>query len=131
MRYVSESFQTSTLRRGKSLEQFLGPGLRDGEPTIRCIEIRPAKSGAFEVWVHEAEDLGDNEHLDYYEFIFDENPLGEPSRPLAQFETPLEALEFAEKELVASRERWTNCGVSQDEYSDFINAGRPSDWPII
>lgn len=125
MRYVSSSFLDSTLRRGKSLEQFLGGLVQDSEHCIRWIEVRPAKGG-IEVWSFVAPDYGDEERLDFYEFIgVDEGVLE------ATFEDSADALRYASEKLGAHPDRWVNQFVSQDEYLDFIRAGRPASWPRV
>ncbi len=129
MRYLAPIFQESTLRRGKSLEQFLGSGTRRNENTIRCLELRPTALGV-EVWLHEAADIGDERHLDYYPFIYHDDVNGDPVAAVALLDSPAAALEFAVLRLGVSPSRWTNLGVSQDEYLDFIKAGRPAQWPI-
>ncbi len=128
MRYVTEGFLESTLRRGRSLEQFLGACPKTDGEYILCLEIRPAND-QYEVWRHKAEDLGDEDCLDFYEYIVYEDEEGNEIGPLSIWEKPDEALAYAEKQLGASRTRWTNLGVAQDEYEDFIKAGRPSFWP--
>lgn len=125
MRYVSLSFLESTLRRGKPLEQFLGGLLRDSERFIRWVELRPAK-GRIEIWSFVAPDYGDEGRLDFYEFVGDEDEVLEQS-----VESPAEAFAFATAKLGALSDRWVNQFVSQDEYLDFIRAGRPSSWPTV
>jgi hypothetical protein len=49
MRHVSDTFLEATLKRGKSLEQFMGGCLRNGERIISRLELRPGPSG-IEVW---------------------------------------------------------------------------------
>ena len=119
MRYVFPAFQESTLRRGASLEQFMGAAMRDGERTISYLEIRPAKGG-FEVWRFEAPDIGDKEFTDVSEFAFD----GE-NEPLATLQHPSDAFLFAHSQLGADPQRWVNIGVVCDEYKDYVMAGRP------
>lgn len=42
-------------------------------------------------------------------------------------EDPSNALAAAEEATGALRERWVNENIVQDEYGDFVRAGRPSD----
>ena len=125
MRYVSSSFFESTLQRDKSLEQFLGGLVRDSEQCIRWIEIRPSAGGT-ELWSFVAPDYGDEEHLDFYEFIGDDEGVLEST-----FETPADAFRYATERLGAFPDRWVNQFVTQDEYLDFIRAGRPASWPRV
>lgn len=128
MRYVSEEFLVSTLRRGQSLEQFLGACTDTKAEYVQCLEIRPSESG-FEVWRHVAEDLGDEDFVDFYDFIVDEDDDGNEIGPMLICETPDQALAYAENNLGASRARWAIMGITQYEYEAFIKAGRPSIWP--
>jgi hypothetical protein len=125
MRYVSSSFFESILRRGKSLEQFLGGLLRNSEQCISWVEIRPGGGGT-ELWSFVAPDCGDEEHLDLYEFIGDDEGVLE-----ATFETPADAFTYAEEKLGACSDRWVNQFMTQDEYLDFILAYRPASWPQV
>lgn len=118
MRYVISAFQESTLHRGKSLEQFLGGGVRDGERVISWLEVRPVPEG-FEVWHFEVPDVGGPEFSDVYEF-------GEGAEsPVATLATPGEALQFAHSALSASPGRWVNSTLVEAEYHDYVKAGRP------
>src|SRR5687768_5272453 len=71
MRFVPSDYLESTLQRGKSLEQFLGRLMRDGQQCIRWIELRP-ENESVEIWDFVAPDFGDQNHLDLYEFIGDD-----------------------------------------------------------
>lgn len=118
-RYVSSAFQESTLRRGKSLEQFLGGSLRDGEVKISWLELRPSTQG-IEVWRFEVPDVGDVDFTDVYEFGADDI-----DQPVAMVSSPAEALLFAHNHLGASPERWVNSTQVGTEYEAFVKAGRP------
>jgi|SRR5678810_393629 len=123
MRYVAPTFLDSTLRRGKSLEQFLGGVVLNGENSIRWLELRPVEE-SIQVWEFVAPDLGDQENLDFYEFLGSEE-----GTLAATLSSSSEALAYAHEHLSATSLRWLNQGVAQDEYRDFIVAGRPTSWP--
>ena len=129
MRFVLPTFQEATLRRGKSLEQFLGGCVFCDEAAIRFVELRPAGSRV-EVWLHHAADIGDEEHCDFAPFIFNEDEEGNEVAPVAVLPSPGAALELAQSDLGACPDRWTNQGMSESEYLDFIRAGRPALWPV-
>jgi hypothetical protein len=122
MRHLAPALLESTLRRGVSLEQFLGGGGADAGPTIRWIEIRPTE-GDFEVWEFNAPDEGSQECADVYGFLGEDDDLLHGT-----FQTPAGALACAVGR-GARAERWVNPSVLQDEYLDFVRAGRPADWP--
>ncbi|MEU5324023.1 hypothetical protein AB0G67_45980 [Streptomyces sp. NPDC021056] len=138
MRYLVEAFVVGALRRGRSVEQFLGPVGSPGRPGVRYVEVRAA-STSFEVYVHTVED-GHETVLDLYEFPpFDQDTEEEEfGRLLGSAEAPQGALVLAEERTGAVRGRWVNQGVVQDEYHDFVRAGRPSGaspdghaWPAL
>ncbi len=94
---------------------------------MRYAEIRPVGT-AFEVYVHAIED-GHDTIVDLYELPpFDQDTDEEDfGRLLASTDGPQDALDLAEEYTGASRGRWVNQGIAQDEYLDFVRAGRPSD----
>jgi hypothetical protein len=121
MRYLHPYDVLSTLHRGKGIEQFLGGGICHGTATIRLVEIRPVPGGV-EVWLHEPEDLGEAEFCDFYELIDVE---GIPVRVEG---TPEAALAIAHADFGALPNRWTHLGVAQEDYRDFVHAGRSLTW---
>jgi hypothetical protein len=125
MRYVAASFIEGAFRRGKSLEQFLGGHVVNGERRIRWVELRPIKSGRIEVWLFDVPDLG-VETVDIYGFGSD---FESPDTPVAICDAPADALNFARAHLSAAFDRWVNQGVAQSEFADFVAAGRPAGWP--
>lgn len=122
MRHVSAEFLESTLRRGKSLEQFLGGGVELDTRVIRWLELRPTNDG-IEVWDFSAPDFGDR-HSDLYEFTADDAGILVITLP-----STTEAIAHARDALGARDDRWVNQFVVQDEFLDFIAAGRPATWP--
>lgn len=138
VRHLAEPFVLGALRRGRCVEQFLGPVGTPERPGIRYVEVRPV-GGAFEIVLHTRRDVGHQGFVDVGEFPAldaddDEEEFG---RLVATASDPLTALATAEHRTGAIRARWVNAGVVQDEYSDFVRAGRPSDaspdghpWPV-
>ncbi|MEV3972607.1 hypothetical protein AB0K68_31400 [Streptomyces sp. NPDC050698] len=127
MRYLVEPFVIGALRRGRSVEQFLGPVGSPERPGVRYAEVRAART-SYEVYVHAVEDVGHENWLDLGEFPpFDQDAEEEDfSRLLGTAEDSQDALVLAEQRTGAVRGRWVNQGVVQDEYHDFVRAGRPS-----
>jgi hypothetical protein len=122
MRYLKPQSLEATLRCGKSIEQFLGRGVTP--QTIAWIEIRPAQNGVT-LCRTEVPDAGDAGHLDLYEFWGDDD-----SRLTHALSTVAEALAHAHQYHGARPERWVNQFMIQDEYRDFVVAGRPALWPV-
>jgi len=116
MRHLFESDVPSTLRRARSVEQFIGvtPGHAG---YVRFVELRPVDGGV-EVWVFDVKDLGNADYLDLYSFPYLE-AYG-PEKPLATLPGPREAMEHAHAWLSACPLRWVNAGVVDSEYEDFL-----------
>lgn len=81
------------LRRGRSVEQFLGPAGSPDHPGIRYVEVVPAKTH-YKIFLHTLEDIGHETFTD-----------------------PLAALEAAEDATGAARGRWANTGLAQASMS--------------
>lgn len=124
MRYLSTIDIPAALRRGRSVEQFLGRSPEDSD-CIRHVELRPAE-GKVEVWVYDVEDLGSQERSDLYAFPYME-PEG-PQAPVATFDDAMGAVSYASASLAADPSRWVNRGVVESEYGDYLRAGRPDPW---
>jgi hypothetical protein len=128
MRYLAEPFILGALRRGRAVEQFLGPAGSPERLGIRYVEISPT-NGALEVYLHTALDC-EPLTLDLMVLppLFDseEEDLG---LLLATTNEPLAALKAAEARTGAVRERWTNESMAGDEYGDYVLAGRPTHAP--
>ncbi len=119
MRYLTEQIALGALRRGATIEQFLGPVKPAG---IRYVEIR----AGFEVYLYLVEDNGNEHFWDVGEFgSLEEREEDEFGRLIARAEDADRALAAAEELLGASPTRWVNEGVVQDEYADYVRAGRP------
>lgn len=126
MRYLVESFALGVLKRGRSIEQFLGAAGTSEKVGIRWAEICP-KSEGFVLVVHEAEDIGDEGSCDLVEFPSFEREDGEEDfgRQIAVVDDALAALAAAERMIGADRGRWVNQGMAGDDYRDYVRAGRP------
>ena len=125
MRHLPATDIPAALRRGEHVEQFIGPSPA-GVGYIRHVELRPV-SNVIEVWVYDVEDIGSESTLDLYEF-----PTLEPDgadMPVATFAGAVVAVDYASGTLKADPDRWVRGAVIQDEYLDYIQAGRPPCWP--
>ncbi|MFF0087653.1 hypothetical protein ACFYR1_49730 [Streptomyces canus] len=126
MRYLAEAFILGTLRRGRPVEQFLGPVYRAERLGVRYVEVRP-KAARFEIFLHTVADVGHETFLDLVEFppLDSDDEEEQFGRLIAAPDDPLSALKAAEDVTGAVRQRWVNATMSQDEYADFVRAGRP------
>jgi len=125
MRYIQTTDIPSIFQRRKSVQQFLGRSPADPD-CIRYVELRPV-AGRVEVWVYDAEDVGDEVYSDLESFP-DFEPDG-PQEPVATFDEPGSAVAYASTSVAADPARWVNEGVAGSEYADFVRAGRPLRWP--
>ncbi|MFE6977372.1 hypothetical protein [Streptomyces sp. NPDC057682] len=127
MRYLAESFILGALRRSRSVEQFLGPVGPPERRGVRYVEVRAART-SYEVYVHAVEDVGHEGFVDLDVFPpFDQDAEEEDfGQLLGTTEDPQDALTLAEERTGAVPGRWVNQGVVQDEYRDFVRAGRRS-----
>ncbi|MCX5242572.1 hypothetical protein OG824_45985 [Streptomyces prunicolor] len=128
MRYLTEAYIIGALKQGRTVEQFLGPVGVPGPLGVSYVEVRPVNA-SYEVYVHAVEDVGHEGFLDLGEFPpLDADAGGEEfGRLVAVAEHPSNAVAAAEEATGAVRERWVNENIVQDEYGDFVRAGRPSD----
>ncbi|PPT47617.1 hypothetical protein XarbCFBP8147_17765 [Xanthomonas arboricola] len=126
MRHLLPSDIPATLRRKKSVEQFLGTSPVDAMH-VRHIELRPAND-SIEVWIYDVEDAGSEDFSDLYDFTHFEP--GGPDAPAAIFADAASAVTYAYTSLAADPDRWTNLGIAESEYLDYIRAGRPARWPV-
>lgn len=125
LRYLSTTDILAALKRGQSVEQFLGV-CPNQVGYIRHVELRPTASGV-ELWVFDVEDIGNQDFLDIYDFP-DLEPDGREG-PAVHFEDAESALNAATATFATHPARWTNLGVAQSEYLDFICMERPAVWP--
>ncbi|WP_042406716.1 hypothetical protein [Streptacidiphilus carbonis] len=124
MRYLTESFALAALRRGRPIEQFLGAAGRPDKPGIRWVEVRPAPAG-YTVVLHTAEDIGGEQFCDLAEFpALDSDGEEDFGQEIATAEDKSQAMATAEASTGAVPGRWVNAGIAQDEYLDFVRAGR-------
>ena len=119
MRHLTTRLAIAALRRGRSIEQFLGAHHVDGKAGVRWIEIQPASDG-YRIELHEVLDL--DEVADVYEFPplveHDEAYFGQC---IGLTEAETEAMALAAP-YGADDNRWVNQGMTGDEYHDFVKA---------
>jgi hypothetical protein len=117
MRYITNTSLEETLCKGKALEQFLGGRTSaSGELVVSWVELRPTSDGV-EVWHFEVPDLGEG-FADLYELISEEQDRS------VLVASPDAAMQFAQAHFGASATHWVNQSLVQDEFLDFVRAGR-------
>ncbi|MGW2396113.1 hypothetical protein ACWCYY_06125 [Kitasatospora sp. NPDC001664] len=126
MRYLAEPFAVGALTRGRSVEQFLGSAGDAQAPGVRWVEVVPTGS-RFKVVLHTSADIGSENFCDLVEFppLDPANEDDEFGLEIAAATEARDALALAEHHTGAVRGRWVNQGMAQDDYSDFVLAGRP------
>lgn len=119
-RYLSRNEVESALRRGKTVECFLGPCARGGVAGIRHASVALI-NGRVELSLFETADRGSAEFLDLYEFgsLDVSLALGDADE-VNVFETLEECLVAMETRWLGSATRLVNQGILQDEYRDYI-----------
>src|ERR687894_833575 len=74
VRHLTPTFAAGALRRGKSIEQFLGPAFHGGRRGIRWTTIEPGPDG-YTILLHVAEDVGGEGSDDFAADLDDFPPL--------------------------------------------------------
>jgi hypothetical protein len=116
-RYLSDTEIDQRLRRGRSVEAFLGGGLVEGQRTIRWIVLRyDSDHVRGELW--EALDPRDPEWLDVYSFGTPDEE-DEPST-LYQFDSLQDGLAELDRQIPNISQRFVNQGVVQNEYAHYL-----------
>jgi hypothetical protein len=116
------------LRGGWTLDQFLGHTDPSGPPGIAWVTVGPWKPPdsphGLMVTLFEVVEVGDRFERPSLEGM---PPLvkGQLCRDLGLRTTPRAALEFAESITGATRERWVSIHKLEDQYDEWVNAGRP------
>ncbi|MFI1154714.1 hypothetical protein [Streptomyces sp. NPDC020817] len=125
MRYLVESFAVGTLTRGRSVEQLLGPAGDAHASGVRWVEVVPTCS-RFKVVLHTSADIGCDDFYDLVEFppLDPESEDDEFGLEIAMATAAYDALALAEHRTGVVRGRWVNQEMAQDEYRDFVLAGR-------
>jgi hypothetical protein len=125
MRYLTRNFAVGAIRRGALVGQFLG-GYADGEQRgLRVLTVQPDEQ-AYCLYVHDIMDIGDSDFCDLAEFP----PWAQPAESDESGEAtvcsaaPDVLLSFAEEQLGADPGRWVNGSMLDEEYADYVRAGR-------
>lgn len=113
-RHLPEDEVRSALLRGATVEQFIERHLIEGRNRVAWLEIRP-QSEFYAVRRFDVEDLGNADSADVYAWM-----EGDTESQASFFSTPEDAVQFAMSNYGASRQRWVNEGLVQDEYLDAI-----------
>jgi hypothetical protein len=122
VRYLTRSFAAGAIRRGAIVDQLLG-GYGDGDRHgLRVLTVQP-DGEAFCLYVHEILDVGGTDFADLTEFPPWDDESGDAA---VCSQTPDALLSYAEQQLGADATRWVNGSMLDDEYLDYVRAGRPA-----
>lgn len=97
MRYLSESFAVSALRRSASIEQFRGPTFHHDRQGVRWVSIEPRRSGRYAIVLNLAWDAGGEDLCDLTEFPPLDPDADEAGHVIAEAGSEVEALEGMER----------------------------------
>lgn len=115
-RYLTAQEAKETLRRGKSVEIFLGGFEFNSEKCIRWASFNAEESGVIaSLW--ESYDQGSPDYIDIYTF---DSPSGEYDEPVRVVHS--DCVENAAKELEITQLNFVNQGVIQDEYLSYLES---------
>lgn len=132
VRHLTPSFAAGALRRGKAIEQFLGPAFHAGRRGVRWTIIEPGPDG-YTILLHVAEDIGSDAGDgtgggDFTADITEFPPLDHEAYDLwpeiATVRDEAEAIDTAQRLTGADPTRWTNFGLAAEEYRDYLRLGR-------
>lgn len=132
MRYLTPRSAAGALRRGKPIEQFLGPAFLGDRQGIRWVSIEPDREGLrFTVLYHLAEDAADSVADGAQDGAYDiyELPPLDPEAydlwpEVGACDDPAAAMDVAERKTGAHPSFWTNHGVAADDYRDYATRAR-------
>ena len=123
VRHLTPTFAAGALRRGRSIEQFLGPAFHGGRRGVRWTTIEPGPDG-YTILLHVAEDVSDDGQADIAEFP----PLDPEAYDLwpeiATTVDELDAIDTAQRLTGADPACWTNFGLAAEEYKDYARLAR-------
>ncbi|WP_329127054.1 hypothetical protein [Streptomyces sp. NBC_01465] len=128
MQYLAGPFLLSVLKRGRAIEQLLGPSESPDRIGVSYVEVRPAE-GNYEIYLHAVLDTEPQTYdLVSLPPLFDaeEEDFG---LLVATTSDPAAALDAAADRTGAVRERWVNQSMAGDGYRDYVLAGRPGQAP--
>jgi hypothetical protein len=115
-RYLTKSEADSALRRGKTIELFVGGCEVENQKCVRWASFNLSGS-AVKGSLWEAVDQGSEDYLDIYTF---DSPTGDYNEPVLVVET--ESVELAAKALGLNELNFVNQGVVQDEYLAYLKS---------
>ncbi len=115
-RYLTINEANSVLRRGKSVEVFVGGFSLEGVDYIRWASFSMS-GNAVTGLLWESLDQGSDDYLDIYSF---DSKSGEYDEPAKVANT--ESIETAASTLCISELNFVNYGMAQDEYASYLDA---------
>jgi hypothetical protein len=103
--------------------QLLGGYADGGRRGLRVLTVQP-EGEAYCLYVHDIEDVGGAELTEFPPWAA--GGAADDGDAAVCAETPGALFSFAEHRLAADPERWVNGSMLDDEYADYVGAGRPA-----
>lgn len=123
-RYLTSEEVEVALRRGKSVECFIGPFLANGRKGVRHLSLSATRTG-IEMRVFETADIGSADYLDLYRFgpVSPDVEFGDADLEVT-FANLAECLSYLEKGWPGCTHTLVNQGMVQEEYADYLAGDR-------
>lgn len=117
--YLTEEQLQTSLRLGRSIEQWLGYEHGSDYTILKWLRIDKEKNNEYSVSYFESFDEGSEQLLDIYEFsLLDAD---EPFGVISTLASVDEALKFATETYNAYSNKYVSAGMIQKEYSDYLD----------
>ena len=119
MKYLEIEQLKTSLRLGKTVEQWLGHIDEEDYTILKWLSLEPEPNGKYSVVYIESFDDGNADFIDVYEFsaLDPDEPFG----VIETFSSLDEAITFSINEYGALEDKFVNSGMIQDEYLAYLN----------
>lgn len=119
-RYLSDEQLKTSLRLGKTVEQWLSISNLNDYKVIKWLTIRKEKSDTYNIAYIESFDEGSEAFIDIYEFSTIDPD--EPHGIINTFNSIEEVLEFSVITYGALLNKFVSAGMIQEEYRDYCGS---------
>jgi len=118
MKYLMTDQLKTNLSLGRTVEQWIGHERKTNYTVLQWLIIEKENNGEYSVVFKECFDEGAENFLDIYEFsALDPD---EPYGMITTFGTIADAIEFSESEYGASKDKFVNSEMIQEEYLAYL-----------